>query len=64
MYDLQNLHEVDMYKELIYNEEEFNDFCDKMRIGKYIRGFPCDYPCVIVYAEEIYEFVYMGDFDI
>ena len=64
MYDLQNLHEVDMYKELIYNEEEFNDFCDRMRIGKYIRGFPCDYPCVIVYAEEIYEFVYMGDFDI
>ena len=64
MYDLQNLHEVDMYKELIYNEEEFNDFCDRMRIGKYIRGFPCDYPCVIVYAEEIYEFVYMSDFDI
>ena len=64
MYDLQNLHEVDMYKELIYNEEEFNDFCDRMCIGKYIRGFPCDYPCVIVYAEEIYEFVYMGDFDI
>lgn len=64
MYNLQNLHEVDMYKELIYNEEEFNDFCDRMRIGKYIRGFPCDYPCVIVYAEEIYEFVYMGDFDI
>ena len=53
-----------MYKELIYNKEEFNDFCDRMRIGKYIRGFPCDYPCVIVYAEEIYEFVYMGDFDI
>lgn len=53
-----------MYKELIYNEEEFNDFCDRMRIGKYIRGFPGDYPCVIVYAEEIYEFVYMGDFDI
>lgn len=53
-----------MYKELIYNEEEFNDFCDRMRIGKYIREFPCDYPCVIVYAEEIYEFVYMGDFDI
>lgn len=53
-----------MYKELIYNEEEFNDFCDRMRIGKYIRGFPCDYPCVIVYAEENYEFVYMGDFDI
>ena len=53
-----------MYKELIYNEEEFNDFCDRMRIGKYIRGFPCDYPCVIVYAEEIYEFVYMSDFDI
>lgn len=64
MYNLQNLHEVDMYKELIYNEEEFNDFCDRMRIGKYIRGFPGDYPCVIVYAEEIYEFVYMGDFDI
>ena len=64
MYNLQNLHEVDMYKELIYNEEEFNDFCNRMRIGKYIRGFPCDYPCVIVYAEEIYEFVYMGDFDI
>ena len=53
-----------MYKELIYNEEEFNDFCNRMRIGKYIQGFPCDYPCVIVYAEEIYEFVYMGDFDI
>ena len=64
MYNLQNLYEVGMYKELIYNEEEFNDFCDRMRIGKYIRGFPCDYPCVIVYAEEIYEFVYMGDFDI
>ena len=53
-----------MYKELVYNEEEFNDFCDRMSIGKYIHGCPQYYPCVIVYAEEIYEFVYIGDFDI
>lgn len=64
MYNLQNLHEVDMYKKLVYNEEEFNDFCDRMSIGKYIHGCPQYYPCVIVYAEEIYEFVYIGDFDI
>lgn len=53
-----------MNKEVIYDQGEFNDFCERMRIGEYIQGSPQDYPCVIVYGEEDYEFVYMGDFDI
>ena len=55
-----------MCKELIYNESDFEDFCKEMTIGKYIQGTPYDFPCVIVWDsnEYNYEFVYMEDFDI
>lgn len=55
-----------MCKELIHNKEDFEDFKNEMSIGKYISGEPYDYPCVIVWDsnEYNYEFVYMGDFDI
>lgn len=57
-----------MYKELLFNDEEFKEFCEVCRAGKDIIGNPSEYPCVIVYKEYIgfydYEFVYLTDFEI
>lgn len=50
-------------KEVLVDEEDFIDFCNNMSVGKYISGPPYDYPCVIVYGEEDYEFVYLEDFN-
>ena len=57
-----------MYKELLFNDEEFKEFCKVRRAGQDIKGAPSEYPCIIVYKECIgfydYEFVYLTDFEI
>jgi hypothetical protein len=57
-----------MNKELIFDEEDFKNFCEEYRAGKDIEGIPSEYPCIIVYKEYIgyydYEFIYLTDFEI
>ena len=54
-----------MIKEVLGSKEEFENFKNEMSIGKYISGEPYDYPCVIVWEsnEYNYEFVYLSDFN-
>lgn len=53
-----------MNKEVLYNEEDFENFKNEMYVGEYISGSPEEYPCVIVWEsnEYNYEFVYKKDF--
>ena len=57
-----------MNKELLFDEENFKEFCEECRAGRDIKGSPSEYPCIIVYKEYMgfydYEFVYLIDFEI